>query len=270
MDAIRAQRNPDHAPNAHNPPLGRKARVAVSSGMTSQPYLAVPVPRPPIRIGCYESGPYGTNGYVLELEGHGGCLVFDPSFDPEELIEAVKQSGKTPEAILLTHAHLDHIAGVDAVLDAFGDLPIAVHRAEGHWLQDAKANLSMAAGMPVTCRKGPTRLLEDGDTVEFGSGSSRITLEVLHVPGHSPGSVAYVLRPSAAVPLAAPVVIGGDALFAGSIGRTDFPGGSMEELARSIRTKLYTLPDETRVLPGHGPMTRIGQEKRCNMFVKGE
>ena len=238
--------------------------------MTSQAYSAVPVPRPPIRIGCYESGPYGTNGYVLELEGHGGCLVFDPSFDPEELIEAVKQSGKTPEAILLTHAHLDHIAGVDAVLDAFGDLPIAVHRAEGHWLQDAEANLSMAAGMPVTCRKGPTRLLEDGDTVEFGSGSSRIALEVLHVPGHSPGSVAYVLRPSAAVPLAAPVVIGGDALFAGSIGRTDFPGGSMEELARSIRTKLYSLPDETRVLPGHGPMTRIGQEKRCNMYVKGQ
>lgn len=224
----------------------------------------------PVTIRGYELGPFATNTYTVELAGYQGIWIVDPSFDVGEVINAVKRSGKTPELILLTHAHIDHIAGINDVLDAFGNLPIAIHRDEAHWLQDPRANLSAISGRATTARKAPDQLLAEGDTLTLGPAESGATFKVLHTPGHSPGSASFYLASTLHLPLIAPLLISGDVLFAGSIGRTDFPGGGMPMLAHSIRTKLYTLPDSTRVFPGHGPPTSIGREKSGNPYVSGE
>lgn len=172
------------------------------------------------------------------------------------MIETIRSKGLRPSAIVLTHAHVDHIAGVRQVLEALGPIPIWIHAAEREWLLDPSLNLSEAAGLPSTT-PGAARLLEHDERITLGA----LEWRVIHVPGHSPGSIALHHEPSG-------VLIGGDALFSGSIGRTDLPGGDHELLLESIRSRLYTLPDETVVLPGHGPSTTIGREKRSNPFVR--
>jgi len=215
-----------------------------------------------VTIHGFELGPWGTNCYVVQdagpapAGGRAACWIVDASFEPEPLIDHVLHEALVPEALIFTHAHLDHIAGAFDVRRAFPGLPVLIHEAEERWLNDPELNLSTGAGIPVTAPMA-TRLLKDGDALTLGSSIWR----VLHVPGHSPGSVALWCEGSG-------VVLGGDALFAGSIGRTDFPGCSFKDLERSIRTKLYTLPDETIVYPGHGPATTIGREKRSNPFVR--
>jgi glyoxylase-like metal-dependent hydrolase (beta-lactamase superfamily II) len=197
-----------------------------------------------------------TNCYVVWVEGSEACWIVDAGFEPGELIEFVRREGLRPEALVLTHAHVDHIGGVSAVVARFPGLPVWIHGAEARWLNDPMLNLSEAAGIPVTA-PGPDATVEHGQELDLAGSRWR----VLHTPGHSPGGIALHCERDA-------VVLGGDALFAGSIGRTDLPGGDFDTLARSIRTQLYTLPDETRVLPGHGPATTIGREKRSNPFVQ--
>lgn len=210
----------------------------------------------------FELGPFATNCYVVHREwadDHTGprpCWIIDASFEPRDLIDHVRKHALAPEALIFTHAHIDHIAGAFEMRRAFPDVPVLIHEAERDWLTDPHLNLSAGYGMPVTA-PAATRLLKDGDTLTL-DGSS---WSVLHVPGHSPGSVALFNEP-------ARILLGGDALFAGSIGRTDFPGCSFEQLERSIRTKLYALPDDTTVHPGHGTATTIGREKRSNPFVR--
>jgi glyoxylase-like metal-dependent hydrolase (beta-lactamase superfamily II) len=155
---------------------------------------------------------------------------------------------------------VDHIAGIAEVQRAFPGTPVWMHEAEREWLGDPERNLSLGFGQPVSLG-GPDRLLGEGDALTLGGTHWR----VLHVPGHSPGSIALVCDGVGGGPT---VAISGDALFQGSIGRTDFPGSSFEELARSIRTKLYTLPDDTVIYPGHMGMTTIGDEKRTNPYVR--
>lgn len=204
-------------------------------------------------------GPFETNCFVVQAVGSGGsetCWIVDAGFDPGVLIGYVRDEGLTPEALVLTHAHADHIGGVREVLEAFPGTPIWIHEAEEAWLGDPNLNLSASMGMGVTT-PGADRLLTEGDELTL-AGSK---WQVFHTPGHSPGSVSLWCE-------SAGIALVGDALFAGSIGRTDFPGCSFEVLEASIREKLYTLPESTRALPGHGPETTIGREMASNPFVQ--
>lgn len=215
-----------------------------------------PWARAGLAIDTFVLGPYETNCYVLHRPGEADCWVFDAGFDPEELLDFLRRRRLSPRAILLTHAHPDHIAGVGALLAAFPGPPVLIHPAEQRWLSDPELNLSALMGLPITA-PGPDALLEEGQVLTLAGADWR----VLHVPGHSPGSCAFYCRDAG-------TTISGDALFAGSIGRTDFPGGDFDTLSESIRTRLYTLPDETVVLPGHGPPTTVGREKRTNPYVR--
>lgn len=211
----------------------------------------------PPTITIFSPGPYATNCYVLESASH--VAIIDAGFEPEDMIDFVREriaKGAVLDALLLTHAHVDHVAGVADVRRAFPTIQVLIHEAEKDWLSDARLNLSMFSGIPVST-KAPDRLLKEGDSIVVGDCS----FEVRHTPGHSPGSVTYY---NAANKFA----FVGDALFAGSIGRTDFPGCSFEQLKKSIRDRLYTLHDDTRILPGHGPATTIGREASSNPFVK--
>jgi glyoxylase-like metal-dependent hydrolase (beta-lactamase superfamily II) len=187
------------------------------------------------------------------------CWIIDPSFGPEPVIEHARERGLRPVAIVLTHAHGDHIAGVDEVLRAFPGppLPVLLHEAEREWLSDPVKNLSFLGGMPITAR-GPTGTLAEGRDLELDGMRWR----VLHTPGHSPGGITLHHE-------ASKLAIVGDTLFAGSIGRSDFPGSDAEALEASIRRKLYTLPEDTTIYPGHGPPSTIGRERRTNPFVRG-
>ncbi len=201
--------------------------------------------------------PFATNLYVLASEGEA-VVVDAASHTPAEhaaVVDAVRAEGLTVKHLLLTHAHLDHIYGCAALADAFG-VGWAVHRSELGFLRAAAQQAQMFGAPVPAAPPEPTAFLDAGDTVAFGSA----TLDVLHLPGHSPGSLAFY---SAADGL----VVAGDVLFRGSIGRTDLPGGDLPTLLRSIETGLFTLPDETRVLPGHGPATTVGEERRTNPFL---
>jgi glyoxylase-like metal-dependent hydrolase (beta-lactamase superfamily II) len=219
--------------------------------------------RPKCVIEGFPLGPFETNCYLVYVPGSEGetrgrgCWVVDASFEPGPMIERVRELGLSPRALVLTHAHVDHIAGVDEVLAAFPGTPVAIHSAEREWLSNPALNLSIGMGMPVTAH-GPDRLLEDGGELELDGSRWK----VLHTPGHSPGGVTLYNDAQRAA-------LVGDALFAGSIGRTDFPGCDHNTLIASIRSKLYTLPEETVIYPGHGPASTIGREKRSNPFVRG-
>ncbi|MEW4567271.1 MBL fold metallo-hydrolase [Tautonia sp. JC769] len=195
--------------------------------------------------------------YLIGRPGRQDVLVVDPGFRTTHLLEALRRRSLRPAAILNTHGHSDHIAGNRALKEAFPDAPLIIGRNEAHLLTDPVANLSAAFGHELTSPPAD-RLVDDGETLDLAG----FLLEVREIPGHSPGSVVFVARDESP-----PIVIGGDVLFAGSIGRFDFPGGDGRLLVSGIRTKLFNLPDETRVLPGHGPETTIGIERLRNPYV---
>lgn len=204
-------------------------------------------------IHVYPVGPLQANCYIVTHQKEPAALVIDPGDDAEHLLTALE--GRRVEAILLTHAHYDHIGALEQVRQATG-APVYIHRDEAAWLTDPLLNGSLspwAPGGPVRCSPAD-HLLEHGDTVEFAG----VQLRVAHTPGHSPGGVSYI-GPGFAFT--------GDALFRGSIGRTDLPGGDHQQLIAAIRDHLLTLPDATVILPGHGPASTVGDERRTNPFL---
>jgi glyoxylase-like metal-dependent hydrolase (beta-lactamase superfamily II) len=206
-------------------------------------------------VEAFPLGAFETNCYLVYGEAGGACWIADAGYEPGVLLDRVRELRLRPEALVLTHTHADHIAGVDEVRAAL-KVPVWVHEAEAGWLSDPMLNLSAAVGMPVTARPAE-RVLKDGEELTLAGATWR----VLHTPGHSPGGISLYHAESGQV-------LAGDALFNGSVGRTDFPGSDPRTLAQSIQLRLYTLPDDTRVYPGHGPPTTIGQEKRANPFVR--
>lgn len=205
-------------------------------------------------IKSFVVGPIGVNCYVVSDADSGQGIIIDPGGNAEEILAYVRAEKIAVQAIINTHGHGDHIGANDAVRKATG-APLLLHAADQYMLTDARANLSAFMGYQALSGP-PDRLLAEGDEIAFEGGSFR----VVHTPGHSPGGICLIGEG---------VVFSGDTLFAESIGRCDFPGGSEIELVRSVREKLLPLPDETRVYPGHGPETTIGWERRYNPYLQG-
>ena len=202
-------------------------------------------------------GDYETNCYVLRSsETATDCLVVDPGLGAGPLIDFLKDRKLNPVAVVLTHGHIDHIAGLAAVRQKYPGAQLYVHKLDANMLTEPYANLSAMHGMPFTTEPEDVAL-EEPDIIELAG----IRLRVLHTPGHTPGGICLYAADD-------DVAFVGDTLFAGSIGRTDFPGGSMEQLLRSVKEKLFTLHGQTKAYPGHGPPTTIAQEEAHNPFFQ--
>jgi len=211
----------------------------------------------PLQIHTIVSMPFQENTYIVWLPGHQDALVIDPGLEPELILDFLRERELTPAAILNTHGHADHIAGNGALKQFYPDARLIIGVNEARLLTDANANMSAPFGMPITSPPADT-LVREGDIVD----AAGIRLEVFDIPGHSPGHIVFLYHGKPCV------VFGGDVLFRGSIGRYDLPNGNGELLLQGIREKLYTLPDDTLVYSGHGPVTTTGHEKQTNPFVQ--
>jgi glyoxylase-like metal-dependent hydrolase (beta-lactamase superfamily II) len=197
-------------------------------------------------------GALETNCYLVHCPESRECAVVDPGAEPELIFSVISRRGLKPKVILNTHGHVDHIGANSDVKEKFG-IPLRIHTLDSPMLDLVKqSELSFFLG----AKDSPPAdsFLEDGEKIEIG----KFDLEVIHTPGHSPGSVS--LRGGG-------FLLSGDTLFQGGVGRTDLPGGSSRQLENSIRKKILALPEETIVLPGHGPMTTVGEEKDSNPFL---
>ncbi len=197
-------------------------------------------------------GPIMANCFILGCEETRKAVVIDPGDETDMILQTLAQEGLTVEQIINTHCHFDHAGGNKKMRDATG-AQLVVHALEIPVLNTMTESAALW-GFSVEASPEPDRKVADGDTITFGN----ITIKVIHTPGHSPGGISLYTNGCLFV---------GDTLFAGSIGRTDFPGGDHQTLLNSIREKLFLLDDDVRVYTGHGPETTIGTEKQTNPFV---
>jgi len=202
-------------------------------------------------------GPLQANCYVVWDRAGGSAAIIDPGGDPEEIISVVDDEKLKPVVLINTHGHIDHIAANRAIKERY-DIPLLIHREDSASLTDPGLNLS-AMGFGQLDSPPSDRELQDGDEISVGE----IMLKVISTPGHTPGGICLLISRSDQPD----VIITGDTLFAGGVGRTDFPGGSWNLLMESIRNRLLSFPDETIILPGHGPHSTIGEERKSNPFL---
>lgn len=196
--------------------------------------------------------PFDENCYVVS-DDTGEGVVIDPGGMAKDILAYIREAKLAVKAVLDTHGHCDHIGANDAIRDATG-APLYIHKEDAAMLSDMRLNLSAFMGFKALSRPAE-HLLSEGDKISFGQSG----LEVVHTPGHTKGGVCFV---------GDGVVFTGDTLFAGSIGRSDFPGGSEAELIGNIKKKLLALPDGTKVYAGHGPSSEIGWERKCNPYLQ--
>lgn len=207
-------------------------------------------------INHFVLGSYETNSYVLRAsESVKDCVIIDTGLECHALIDFLAEHKLNPLALVLTHGHADHITGIVDLRENFPQMKVYIHKLDAHMLTKPLANLSILAGVSFKT-KPADNLIEEPYAIDQAS----IKLEVIHTPGHTPGGICLYARDEG-------LLFSGDTLFAGSVGRTDFPGGNMEQLIRGIKGKLCTLPEETVVLPGHGPSTTIKEEKASNQYL---
>ena len=210
----------------------------------------------PFEVYRIVSRPFYENTYILTQAGSSDCLVVDPGFEPEAIIEEIDEHKLNPTAIVLTHGHSDHIAGVSSMKQRWPSLPVLIGHGDAEKLTDPVANLSAGYGIDVKSPPADTLLREDED-LRVGE----FCATVAEIPGHSVGHIVFWF---ASDPI---LVLAGDVLFHEGIGRTDFPDGDFSALEAGILNKLYRLPNSAIVLPGHGEPTTIGHEKKHNPFV---
>lgn len=210
------------------------------------------------RIRTCTVGQMGTNCYIVYREDWKRGVIVDPGDNGKYILNMCRELGVTPEAVVLTHGHFDHISAVEEIRRAFAGIDVYAAEKEAGLLEDPGLNLSAAFGTGISVRA--TRLMRDGDILELAG----LRWKVMETPGHTAGSVCFLMEGEE-------VVISGDTLFAESLGRTDFPTGSAAEIVKSITGRLFVLPEDTMVYPGHGEATTIGHEKMYNpvAFYKG-
>jgi glyoxylase-like metal-dependent hydrolase (beta-lactamase superfamily II) len=198
-------------------------------------------------------GALETNCYLVYCQDTLECAVIDPGAEPEKIFRLIGNKELKPTILINTHGHVDHTGANRDIKDKF-DIPLYIHAADCPMLEDIlQSELSFFLGAKES--PPPDKFLEEGDKIKIGN----VSLSVVHTPGHSPGSVSLMGNG---------ILFSGDTLFFGGVGRTDLPGGSWEELEGSIREKIFTLPADTVVLPGHGPTTTVDQETKFNPFIR--
>ena len=222
-------------------------------------------------IAGFPAGPWGTNCYVVAPAAGSECVVIDPGKDAMAGVdEVVREHNLLPVAVMVTHGHLDHMWSVTPVCEA-RDVPAYIHPDDRALLVNPLAGMGrdteamfaqMTGGRMQFTEPDDVRLLEDGGVLNLAS----LQFTVRHAPGHTPGSTVFVTDESGDIP---PIMYSGDLLFAGSIGRTDLPGGDMSQMTQSLASVVLPAPPEMVVLPGHGPQTTIGQELATNPFLTG-
>ncbi|MBP7064563.1 MBL fold metallo-hydrolase [Ferrovibrio sp.] len=211
--------------------------------------------KPPLQIEILPVTPFQQNCSLLWCTATMRGALVDAGGEPEKLLAAVKKHGVTLEKLLVTHGHLDHAGAVMQLAEQL-NLPIEGPQQDDKFWIDGMPQAAQQYGFPPSRAFTPDRWLQQGDSVTLGN----LTLDVYHCPGHTPGHVVFVHGPSR-------VALVGDVLFRGSIGRTDFPRGNHEDLIRSIRERLFPLGDDITFVPGHGPLSTFGAERKSNPFV---
>ena len=205
-----------------------------------------------LKVETIQVGYIGTNCHIVFCDETKAAFIVDPGGDSSKIIKKIADIGVKPVAILITHGHLDHIGANDAIAKKYS-IPVYIHEADAAMLTSAEKNLSVMLGEGFICQAAD-RFLRDNDELALGAH----VFKVIHTPGHTPGGICF---------FADKVLVSGDTLFKQSVGRTDFPGGSAKMLTDSIKNKLFCLPEETVVYPGHEGKTTIGYEKKHNPFI---